>query len=308
VVTGRKWWLTASAVLLVLLVVPLAFARSSYWLSVGADICLLAFMSLGVWLTFSIGRINIAQGGFALLGGYAAAILMTRAGMPFWMAFPAAGILSGGVGALIGSAILRLRGVYFAMLTLCLTEAAQLLALNWKGMTRGASGIIDIPTPFRGGASSLEAYYFAAVLLVAGLAFVRLLMTSRIGLVFRTIQAHEDLGASVGIPVARYRVAAFSIACVLGGLGGAALTVSLQSIYPSSFDVTASTNLMLYCFLGGLQFVLGPAVGALVLFLGFQLFQVFGRYQTLVYAALIILAMLVLPNGILSLRRRGAAL
>lgn len=288
-----------------LVVVPLVIQGSTYWTSLAVNVAVLSFLSLGVWLTFAIGRINIAQGAFALLGGYTAAILCTRFGWSFWLALPAAGLLAAGVGALIGTVILRLRGVYFSMLTLCLTEAARLAALNAKDVTRGASGILDIPNPFAADQSGLGAYFFAVVLLLFGLQLVRRIMESRIGGVFRTIRSNEDLAASFGVPVARFRVMAFSLCCAFGGIGGAVLTVNLQSIYPSSFTVVSSTNFMLYCFLGGLQNVLGPVVGAAALFLGFQGLQIFGSWQNLIFAAAIIASMIFLPNGLLSLRWLG---
>jgi len=285
-----------------LAVVPFAVHGSTYWTSVAVNVAVLGLLSLGVWLTFAIGRINIAQGAFALLGGYTMAVLCTRFGWPFWLALPAAGIVSALAGALIGSVILRLRGVYFSMLTLCLTEAARLGALNAKDVTRGASGILSIPSPFAGDDSGLAIYFFVAVLLILGIQIVRRIMDSRVGGVFRVIRSNEELAASFGVPVARYRVLAFTLCCFFGGIGGALLTISLQSIYPSSFTVVWSTNYMLYCFLGGLPAVLGPVVGAAVLFLGFQLLQAFGQWQNLIYAAAIIACMLFLPNGLLSLR------
>jgi branched-chain amino acid transport system permease protein len=116
------------------------------------------------------------------------------------------------------------------------------------------------------------------------------------------LQQDEALAASIGINVAWYRVIAFAICCAFGGIGGAVFTAYVQSIYPTSFTVTDSTNFMLYCFLGGLQYVIGPVVGAFVLFLGFQFLSVFQSYQTLIYALLLIASMLLLPNGLLSLR------
>jgi len=296
--TSRKFLLGFVAVLVV---VPLLVQGSSYWLSVVINITVLSFLGLGVWLTFAIGRINIAQGAFALVGGYVTAILCTQFGWSFFIAMPLSGLVAGAVGGLLGTAILRLRGVYFSMLTLCLTEAARLLALNWKDLTRGATGITGIPKPFQGDYAGLQTYFFDVLLLILGMQVVRRLMESRIGGIFRTIRSNEDLAASFGIPVARYRVLAFTLASFFGGIGGALLTINLQSIYPSSFTVVSSTNDMLYCFLGGLQSVIGPPLGAAVLFLGFQLLQVFGPWQSLVYAAAIIVTMLVLPNGLLSL-------
>ena len=86
------------------------------------SVALLSIVSAGVWLTFYIGRINIGQGAFALMGGYVSAILVTRYGWSFWPTIPAAGLFCALASVLIGLPILRLRGVYFAMVTLILTE------------------------------------------------------------------------------------------------------------------------------------------------------------------------------------------
>src|SRR3954451_16899434 len=85
-----------------------------------SSVALLSIVSAGVWLTFFIGRINIGQGAYALLGGYVSAILVTAGGVSFWLSLPLAGLLCAGVSVLIGWPILRLRGVYFAMVTLVL--------------------------------------------------------------------------------------------------------------------------------------------------------------------------------------------
>jgi len=110
------------------------------------SVALLSIASAGVWLTFFIGRINIGQGAYALLGGYVSAIIVTVGGVSFWLSLPLAGLLCAGLSILIGLPILRLRGVYFAMVTLVLTEVARLAALAVP-LTNGARGITDIPPP-----------------------------------------------------------------------------------------------------------------------------------------------------------------
>ncbi|TIY00162.1 MAG: branched-chain amino acid ABC transporter permease, partial [Mesorhizobium sp.] len=93
------------------------------------SVALLSIASAGVWVTFYIGRINIGQGAFALMGGYVSAILVVQYGVSFWLTLPLAGLFCAAASVLIGLPILRLRGVYFAMVTLVLTEVARLLAL-----------------------------------------------------------------------------------------------------------------------------------------------------------------------------------
>ena len=110
------------------------------------SVALLAVASAGVWLTFYIGRINIGQGAFALIGAYTSAVLVVKGGVSFWLSLPAAGLFAALISVLIGLPILRLRGVYFAMVTLVLTQVVTLATLALP-ITNGASGITSIPLP-----------------------------------------------------------------------------------------------------------------------------------------------------------------
>ena len=103
--------LFAAAALVYVVGVPVLLSGRPYWLNVLTNASMLSFISLGVWLTFAIGRINISQGAYTLIGGYATAILSTRYGLSFWLCLPLSGLIAAAFGALIGAAILRLRGV-----------------------------------------------------------------------------------------------------------------------------------------------------------------------------------------------------
>lgn len=280
--------------------VPLLLSGQPYLLNVLTNASVLSFASLGVWVTFSIGRVNIAQGAFAMIGGYTTAILSTRYGLSWWLCLPVSAVVAAGVGTLIGWPILRLRGVYFAMVTLSLTEAVRLAFLNGGDFTQGASGIVNIPRP-AGIDSPVAFYVLAAVLLVIGVVAVWRLANSRLGWVFRSLRQNEDLASSIGIDIARYRVIAFAFCCAMGGIAGSFFAAFQQNIYPASYTVTDSINFMLYCFLGGLDFVVGPIVGAFLLVVAFELLGALQQYQALLYGVLMIVVMLFLPNGILSL-------
>lgn len=285
------------------------------------SVALLSIASAGVWLTFYIGRINIGQGAYALMGGYVSAILIMSAGWSFWWTLPVAGIFCAAASVLIGLPILRLRGVYFAMVTLVLTEVARLLALALP-VTNGAKGITSIPLP---GAISVFgitlvpdfatmenpriAFYFLAVtLMILCFAALYRLVHSRIGHICMSLQQNEELASSIGVNIASLRVIAYAISSFFGGLSGAVFIGATQSIYPSSFTVTDSVNFMLNCFLGGLGYVFGPMLGTLVLYFGWNLLFETGEFQLLIYSTAMIILMLVLPNGLLSLgslRRKG---
>jgi branched-chain amino acid transport system permease protein len=300
-------------VLVLFVAVPIVLGRSPYFLTVLSNAAILSFISLGVWVTFSIGRMNLAQGAFALVGGYAGAILATRYGISFWLSLPLSGLVAATLGALIGWPLLRLKGVYFAMTTLSLTEAIRLLALNGGEITKGATGIVNIPRPgaigifgFKimpefNGADPLPFYFLACALLVLGLVGVWRLSTSRLGWIFRSLRQNEDLATSIGINVAKYRVIAFAVCCFMGGIGGAFFAAFHQNIYPATYTISDSVNFMLYCFLGGLSYIFGPVVGAFLLVIAFELLHAVQDYQTLIFGVLMIACMLWLPNGILSL-------
>lgn len=298
---GAKRFLMVFAPLaaIFLLAVPLAFSDRPYWLNVFTNVSVLAFASLGVWVMFSIGRVNIAQGAFALIGGYVMGMLTTVVGLSFWVSLPLSGAIAALVGFVIGWPLLRLRGIYFAMVTLSLTEVMRLAFLN-SASIGGPASITNIPTP-PGISSSLGIYLFSAGLMLVGYAGIWRLQASRLGGVLRSMRQNEELAASIGIDVARYRVIAFTICCFMGGVAGGVFASFQQNVFPQSYTVADSINFMLYCFLGGLGFVLGPIVGTLSLVIAFELLREIQEYQALLYGVLMIVVILFLPNGILSL-------
>lgn len=297
--------------------VPLIIVTTGRWdfYYTLTSVALLSIASAGVWLTFYIGRINIGQGAFALIGAYVSAILVVKVGWSFWISLPAAGLFAALVAVLLGLPILRLRGVYFAMITLVLTQVVTLTALALP-ITNGAKGISSIPLP--SGVSifgitlipdfgSLEntklAFYITAcVLMVVTYAALYRLVNSRLGHLCRSMQQNEELASSIGVNISYIRIVIFAISSFFGGIGGAMFGSIAQSVYPSSFQVADSVNFMLNCFLGGLGYVFGPMLGTLVLYFGWDLLFEFGKYQMLIYSTILIILIRFLPNGILSLR------
>ena len=297
--------------------VPLAIGVTGRWdfYFTLTSVALLAIASAGVWLTFYIGRINIGQGAFALIGAYVSAILVVKVGWSFWISLPAAGLFAAVVAILIGLPILRLRGVYFAMITLVLTQVVTLTALALP-ITNGARGISNIPLPsgisvfgipilpdFAAMASTkLAFYYTACIIMLLTYAALYRLVNSRLGHLCRSMQQNEELASSIGVNISYIRIVIFAISSFFGGLGGAMFGSIAQSVYPSSFQVADSVNFMLNCFLGGLGYVFGPMLGTLVLYFGWDLLFEFGKYQMLIYSTILIIIIRFLPNGLLSIR------
>ena len=308
----------------VLVLVPLFIRATGRWdfFYTLTSVALLSVGAAGVWLTFYIGRINIGQGAYALVGGYVSAILVTQANVSFWLTLPLAGLFCAVISVVIGLPILRLRGVYFAMVTLVLTEVARLSALALP-VTNGAKGITSIPLPGElslFGLTIIPAfgtlsnprfgfYIMAVVLMIVTYLVLWRIVNSRLGHLCRSLQQNEELSASIGVNTAYLRVLAYAISSFFGGIAGAMFAAISQSIYPSSFVVADSVNFMLYCFLGGLGYVFGPMLGTLLLYFGWDLLSIAREYQLLIYSGVMILLMLVLPNGVLSLldKKEGRA-
>jgi len=318
----QRWGAVALFLLVVLVIVPAAIAASGrvdlyYTLT---SVALLSIASAGVWLTFYIGRINIGQGAYALVGGYVSALLITKGDISFWWTLPLAGTFCALLSVVIGLPILRLRGVYFAMVTLVLTEVSRLTALAMP-FTNGAKGITSIKLPaelsllgltlipdFNTLANPKLAFYLmAAIMMVLTYAVLWRIVNSRLGHLCRSLQQNEELASSIGVNIAWLRVLAYAISSFLGGIAGASFVAISQSLYPSSFQITDSVNFMLNCFVGGLGFVFGPMLGTLLLYFGWDLLFATGRFQLLIYSSLMIALMLWLPNGVLSLMDRKGA-
>ncbi len=308
---------TAAFLAVVLVGIPAFITVSERWdlYYTLTSVALLSIASGGVWLTFYIGRINIGQGAYALMGGYVSAILVVKYGVSFWLTLPLAGLFCAAASVVIGLPILRLRGVYFAMVTLVLTEVARLLMLALP-ITNGARGITNIPLPGAVKIFGLTVipdfatlsnvrpafYYLSVILMIVSFAALYRLVNSRLGKLCRSLQQNEELASSIGVNISYLRIIAYVISSFLGGIGGAIFGAISQSVYPSSFTIIDSINFMLNCFLGGLGYVFGPILGTFVLYFGWDLLFETGRFQLLIFSTVLIGLILALPNGLLSLR------
>lgn len=244
-------------------------------------------------------------------------MLITQYGYSFWSTLPLAGVFCALLSVFIGLPILRLRGVYFAMVTLILTEVMRLTALALP-ITNGAKGITSLPLPgefelfgitlipdFATLENPKIAFYLMAVtFMIIAYAVLWRIVNSRLGHLCRSLQQNEELASSIGVNTTYLRVLTYSISSFFGGIAGASFVAITQSVYPSSFQVADSINFMLNCFLGGLGYVFGPMLGTLMLYFGWDLLFTVGKYQMLIYSSLLIILMLFLPNGVLSLLER----
>jgi len=238
------------------------------------------------------------------LGGYTVATLMSKAGWTFWPAFIVAGLVGTLFALLIGLPVLRLRGHYFAIATLGVAEGMREVVLNVPSVTGGGAGItipavgVEATTSYAGDTGF---YYYFFILMLAALAITWGVAKSRFGYSLRAIHQDEDSAAALGINTTRAKVAAFMLAGLLTALAGAIFAFQQVTIYPNRlFSVEITVLIVVMAVIGGTGTIMGPVVGAFTLqFLSEYLRQNYLDLHTLIFGAIIIVAVIFLPQGIL---------
>ena len=273
------------------------------------------------------GYAAFGQSAFFGLGGYTAAVMVSRAPGTYGLPNPL-GVLVGGIvpavaAVAIGAVVLRLRGHYFAIATLGIGIAVRELVNNvdcvgFPGLSQpvfclgAASGIILPPVRHADlQVTNLTFYFGALVLLVLGLVGLVLLNRSKFGYGLRAIRANEEAAGVMGINTTRFKIAAFAASAVLTGLAGGVQALVNGSVLPdttSIFDPYLSLEVIIICLIGGVGTVWGPIIGTFALFAVEEgLVSVFGGgdWRPVFFGAFVILLILFLPRGILQLVGRG---
>ncbi len=280
------------------------------------------FILLGLGLNIVVGFAGLLDLGyvaFFAFGAYATALLTGAQvnttdgagdpafslGLNFYVAIPIVVLLAAGVGLLVGSPVLRLRGDYLAIVTLGLGEVVSTLVTSkWaEGLVGGPQGMRDItggdigPTDFQN--NPRHFYYLALVFVLLALYTSWRLQYSRVGRAWNAMREDEQVADAMGISTTRYKLLAFATGGAIGSLGGALLAIQLGSLTPRSFDVNVSILALAVVILGGLGSLRGVMVGSLAL-VGLPGFlREFEEFRPLALGAVIIAIMLLRPQGIL---------
>ena len=248
------------------------------------------------------GYVSIAQAAFFGIGAYGSTLLSVDLGLSVWLSMPLAVLLSGIAGVVIGYPALRTKGHYFAIVTMSFCMIVWVLMVAWDKLTRGESGIPNVPSPpsvFGIDFSKKENYYYlilAAVLLT--LLFTYRFVHSRFGRALVTIRENEPLAQAIGIPLLAYKMLAFTISAVLGGLSGALYAHYTHFINPTPFTVDYSLNAILAIILGGSGTIVGPIIGSFILIFLPEYLRVAEEYRLLIYGLMLILITIYMPKGI----------
>src|SRR5437773_2811413 len=300
---------TAALVVVVALLTLLPFVGGDYYIYLFVLVFINVILAASLRPSLSCGQLNLGPSAFMCIGACTSALLAKDLGLPFELALLGGAILAAAVGLGIGYPSLRLRGVYFAMVTVAFVEAIRLIASIWVPLTRGNAGL-NVPKPSLLGmslATRTSQYYLALVLMLIVLVILYKLERSRLGLVWKSIGMAENLAQSLGVDIANHNLLAFTLGCFFAGVGGAFYAHFIRFLFPPEFGFLLATNILVYNFVGGRGHFAGPVVGAVFLPLLSEPFRG-SPYETLVFPIVMLLTILFLPGGLITLPGKLAGL
>jgi branched-chain amino acid transport system permease protein len=253
--------------LLVLALLAAPWTVPEYWLAQLTFVLIYSVVGLGLMLLSGFtGLFSLGHAAFLGVGAYTEAALV-GAGVPFPLAMAAAGLVSAGVGVVVGLPALRVKGIYLAIATLAFGFIVVEVFARWESVTGGNAGK-HVKPPSIGGWSvdSDLSFYFLClgVAVLATLAILNLLR-SPTGRAFVAIRDSEISAQSLGIHLARYKTLSFATSAALAGVGGALYAHKLKFISPDQFDILQSIDLVLMIVVGGIGSVHGAFLGAIFL-------------------------------------------
>lgn len=266
-----------------------------------------ALLGLNLLLGYG-GQISLGHGAFFAIGAYAAAITIDRTGLPALAALPLAALASGLAGALVGLPALRIRGIYLALVTLSVALVVPQLVKRFDELTGGAQGM-QVAQPAAPAWLGLEDDQFLHLLCLAValplFALAANLVRGGVGRALLAVRENELAAVAMGVDVARYKTAAFALGAAYAGVGGALFTFVNGFVAPESFTLALSFGFLAAVVVGGLGTIAGAVFGALFLeFVPVYASDVNEALGGVIYGAVLIACMYVLPDGIAGLGRR----
>jgi branched-chain amino acid transport system permease protein len=288
-------------------------AGSRYYTFLANDVVIWALFATSLNLLVGYtGLVSFGHAAYFGIGAYTTGILMKNVGLPFLLAFPAAGLVAGLFALVFGFFCVRLTRIYFAMLTLAFAQIVWAICFKWNEVTGGEQGMPEIPypsfdwveraapwLPFVGGYKTSEYFYFLTLLLVATcLWLLRRVVGSPFGRMLTTIRENPERAEFIGVNVRRYELVAFVVAGFFAGLSGGLFGIFNRGVFPDFAYWTKSSEVLIMTLLGGMGTFFGPALGALVLIWLNQQIVSYTQYWPLILGTILVVLLFVFPGGI----------
>jgi len=300
------------ALIVALFLLPLV-VTGPYQLHVLIMMGIAVILSSSLRLIFNSGQLSLGHGGMMTFGAYTTALLVTKLGVSTWLALGAGAAAGALLALLVGYPFVRLKGIYFSLVTVFLAEVIRLIAEQWQSLTGGTMGISNIPGPDTiaihglfsiAFASKVSFYYLTLILVLFTLIALYALERSRIGLTWFSVRESDFLAESIGVDTASSKVLGFCIGSFFAGLAGGLYCQYNSIITPSAFGFAYAMYVLIYMIVGGSQKFSGPIIGAIILCLLPEVARPLKEYQPYIFGGVVILVMFFLPRGLVTLPRR----
>jgi len=249
------------------------------------------------------GYVSIVQAGFMGIGAYTTALLGVHFDLPVWLTITLAPIITAVFAVATGYPSLRVKGHYFAIVTLAFNLVIFIVLMNWHDLTQGEAGITGIPKP--GGKESIfnwrdrvTYYYFVLIISVVMTFLAAILIKSRIGKILIAIRQNEDLVGAIGISAWKYKLFAFVTSAFYAGLAGALYAHYQSFINPEIFGVAQSLDAILAVIVGGSGTIIGPFIGAFFVVFLPEYLRFADSFRLIIYGLVLVLATIFMPRGI----------
>jgi branched-chain amino acid transport system permease protein len=272
----------------------------SYLVVVAVTIAIYAVLTVSLNLVVGyVGQPNLAQSAFFGIGAYFAAVFSTRYHTSFWWTIPLAFVIAGVAGLALGAISLRLREDFLAITTIGLNFVIVAI-FQYVPFFGGAVGIYAIPLP------SIGSYEFGnnsfLIVALAMLALVTLvskyLEHTWFGASLIAIRDDEAAAASVGIPIASYKIIAFALSTAFAGMAGSLYAPFLSAVTPTTFGFTESIVILAMLIFGGLGTIRGAIIGAIILGALPEAFRFISNYRLLTFGLILLLMLRFQPEGL----------
>lgn len=309
--TGRPIALIVLAAL-----ASLPFAAGGYVLHVMVMVLIFAVLAAGLDLvTGYCGQFSFAQGAFWGIGAYTAAIMHRDLGTGFWWHLPAGMFVAGVSGLLLGIPALRLRGHFLAITTIAFQTIVYLGLSQWTAFTGGQYGLsvpqVGAVTVFGLDVARIEDIrgFYWLTLLVAALCLLLAwrLAGSRLGREWVAIRDDETLARAIGLDATRGKLIAFTASAALAGAAGVLVAHHIRGVSPDDFAIWTSATVVAMVILGGRGTLVGPVLGAAVLTAMPEVLRAAADFKLIIYGALMIVMITVMPEGVVGRLRRARA-
>jgi len=249
------------------------------------------------------GYVSIVQAGFMGIGAYSTALMGMHYDLPVWLTILLAPFVTAVFALATGYPSLRVKGHYFAIVTLAFNLVIFIVLMNWHDLTQGEGGITGIPKP--GPKDGLfnwrdreTYYYFVLIIAVLMTGLAALIVRSRIGQILIAIRQNEDLVGAIGVPAWKYKLFAFVTSAMYAGLAGAVYAHYQSFINPEIFGVAQSLDAILAVIIGGSGTIAGPVIGAFFVVFLPEYLRFADSFRLILYGLILVLATIFMPRGI----------